>query len=105
MRFSENGWYASSPRWVGNDSIAWSASNGREVSGLYIAAATPIATTEPKRLAWRNTLDHRQAQAAGRGGVFANYRLRVAQVLRDYGLHERAEAPADSQAVHDAAGR
>ena len=54
---SRNGWYASSPRWVGNDSIAWSASNGREVSGLYIAAATPNTTTEPKRLAWRNTLD------------------------------------------------
>ena len=45
-----------------------------------------------------------QAQAAGRGGVFANYRLRVAQVLRDYGLHERDQAPADSRAVHDAAG-
>ncbi|MGO4304969.1 antibiotic biosynthesis monooxygenase family protein [Cupriavidus sp. RAF12] len=55
-------------------------------------------------IAWRNMLDHRQAQAAGRGGVFANYRLRVAQVLRDYGLNERAEAPADSRAAHDAAG-
>lgn len=53
-------------------------------------------------LAWRNTLDHRRAQAAGRGGVFAGYRLRVAQVLRDYGMNERDEAPADSRAVHDA---
>jgi hypothetical protein len=33
--------------------------------------------------------------------VFAGYRLRVAQVLRDYGMDERAEAPADSRTVHD----
>lgn len=50
--------------------------------------------------AWRNTLPHRAAQAAGRGGVFAGYRLRVAQVLRDYGLHEREEAPSDSRSRH-----
>lgn len=49
---------------------------------------------------WRETEAHRAAQAAGRGGVFADYRLRVAQVLRDYGLHQREEAPADSRAVH-----
>jgi len=52
-------------------------------------------------MAWRNTLQHREAQAAGRGGVFADYRLRVAHVLRDYGLNERDQAPADSRAVHD----
>ncbi|WP_423195715.1 MULTISPECIES: antibiotic biosynthesis monooxygenase family protein [unclassified Cupriavidus] len=51
--------------------------------------------------AWRNTFEHRRAQEAGRGGVFAGYRLRVAQVLRDYGMEERAQAPADSRAVHD----
>ena len=50
--------------------------------------------------AWRNTEDHRHAQAAGRGGVFVDYRLRVAGVLRDYGMAERDEAPRDSQAVH-----
>ena len=50
--------------------------------------------------AWRTTADHRRAQAAGRGGVFAGYRLRVAQVLRDYGLADRDEAPADSKAAH-----
>ncbi len=50
--------------------------------------------------AWRNTADHRRAQAAGRGGVFAGYRLRVAHVLRDYGLADREEAPADSKAAH-----
>jgi heme-degrading monooxygenase HmoA len=50
--------------------------------------------------AWRNTEDHRRAQAAGRGGVFADYRLRVATVLRDYGMKERNEAPRDSRAAH-----
>ena len=50
--------------------------------------------------AWRNTQEHRQAQAAGRGGIFAGYRLRIAHVVRDYGMTERAEAPADSKAVH-----
>ena len=53
--------------------------------------------------AWRNTVEHRHAQAAGRGGVFSDYRLRVAQVLRDYGMHRREQAPGDSRAVHDAA--
>jgi heme-degrading monooxygenase HmoA len=51
--------------------------------------------------AWRNVTGHRQAQAKGRGGVFADYRLRIASVIRDYGLHERAEAPADSRAIHE----
>ncbi|MCR5878584.1 antibiotic biosynthesis monooxygenase [Phenylobacterium sp. J367] len=46
--------------------------------------------------AWRNLPEHRAAQAEGRAGVFAGYRLRIAAVLRDYGLDARAEAPADS---------
>lgn len=50
--------------------------------------------------AWRQQTRHRAAQAAGRGGVFAGYRLRVASILRDYGLDDRAEAPADSRAAH-----
>jgi heme-degrading monooxygenase HmoA len=44
---------------------------------------------------WRNHLDHRRAQAMGRGGMFADYRLRVAEVVRDYGPRRRDEAPAD----------
>ena len=51
-------------------------------------------------LAWRNLEEHRAAQAAGREGIFADYRLRVASVIRDYGLEERDEAPADSRAHH-----
>lgn len=54
---------------------------------------------------WRARPEHRAAQAAGRGGVFADYRLRVAAVLRDYGMAARAAAPADSRAVHDGAPR
>ena len=49
---------------------------------------------------WRNLEAHRAAQAAGRDHVFADYRLRVAEVLRDYGMHQRAEAPGDSRGVH-----
>ena len=50
---------------------------------------------------WRNTVEHRQAQKAGRGGVFEDYRLRIAHVVRDYGMSERAEAPADNLRVHE----
>jgi heme-degrading monooxygenase HmoA len=50
--------------------------------------------------AWRNLEKHRMAQALGRGGIFADYRLRVASVVRDYGLKERGDAPADSRDVH-----
>ncbi|MNL65446.1 Antibiotic biosynthesis monooxygenase [compost metagenome] len=50
--------------------------------------------------AWRNLEHHRAAQQAGRSGIFADYRLRVAYVLRDYGMHERQEAPDDSRALH-----
>ena len=51
---------------------------------------------------WREVEKHRGAQERGRGGVFADYRLRVAEVVRDYGMAERDEAPADSRARHDA---
>jgi len=49
---------------------------------------------------WRQFEGHRLAQARGRGGVFADYRLRVAQVLRDYGMSQRDEAPTDSREAH-----
>jgi heme-degrading monooxygenase HmoA len=47
---------------------------------------------------WRRRARHRKAQHAGRTQHFANYRLRVAHVLRDYGPQDRAEAPADAVA-------
>jgi len=51
---------------------------------------------------WRNLSSHRESQRQGRAGIFANYRLRVATVVRDYGMTERAEAPDDSRAIHEA---
>ena len=50
--------------------------------------------------AWRNVEGHRIAQARGRGDIFADYRIRVASVMRDYGMTSRDEAPADSRSAH-----
>jgi heme-degrading monooxygenase HmoA len=49
---------------------------------------------------WRRLDAHRAAQARGRNGVFADYRLRVASVIRDYGMDDRAQAPEDSRVIH-----
>lgn len=48
---------------------------------------------------WRNSARHRATQSKGRSGIFSDYRLRVAQVKRDYGLTDRAQAPDDSRAA------
>jgi heme-degrading monooxygenase HmoA len=52
--------------------------------------------------AWRNLDAHRSAQARGRAGIFRDYRLRVASVIRDYGLNDRDQAPGDSRTRHGA---
>lgn len=49
---------------------------------------------------WRNIDSHRHAQMLGRNEVFHDYRLRVATVIRDYGMNDRSQAPADSKAIH-----
>lgn len=49
---------------------------------------------------WRQLEQHRIAQARGRGGIFRDYRLRVAGVIRDYGMNERTQAPGDSRDEH-----
>ncbi len=49
---------------------------------------------------WRNIEVHRRAQAAGRSEIFYNYRLRIGTIVRDYGMNERAEAPADSRGAN-----
>ena len=51
--------------------------------------------------AWRNVEGHRIAQARGRAGIFADYRIRVASVTRDYSMNLRNEAPADSREIHN----
>jgi heme-degrading monooxygenase HmoA len=86
-----------------------------EASDGFISVERFQSLTDPKRVlslsfwrdeeavkAWRNTEEHRQAQRAGRGGVFAGYRLRIAHVVRDYGMTDRAQAPDDSKAAHKA---
>lgn len=51
---------------------------------------------------WRCHVGHRATQKAGRNGIFRDYRLRVAAVVRDYAMAERRDqAPTDSRAVHD----
>jgi len=49
---------------------------------------------------WRNVEAHRGIQEAGRKSIFADYRLRIAHVIRDYGMHDRAQAPTDSRQAH-----
>jgi heme-degrading monooxygenase HmoA len=49
---------------------------------------------------WRNLVAHREAQALGRAEIFQDYRLRVAHVVRDYGLDAREQAPSDSRQSH-----
>jgi heme-degrading monooxygenase HmoA len=50
--------------------------------------------------AWRGVEGHRVAQARGRGEIFADYRIRVASVMRDYSMAARDEAPLDSRQAH-----
>ncbi len=68
--------------------------------GKYLSLS--IWRDEEAVVAWRRTEQHRAAQAAGRAGIFRDYRLRVASVVRDYGMTARDEAPADSRKVHGA---
>jgi heme-degrading monooxygenase HmoA len=49
---------------------------------------------------WRQVESHRMAQAKGRGEIFRDYRLRIAGVIRDYGMQDRDAAPQDSRARH-----
>lgn len=43
--------------------------------------------------AWRTQMQHQQAQQQGRTQLFRDYRILVTQVLRDYGMHQRTQAP------------
>ncbi len=50
--------------------------------------------------AWRNLEPHRRAQAAGGHAILQDYRLRIAQVARDYGMNDRMHAPTDSKTAN-----
>jgi heme-degrading monooxygenase HmoA len=65
--------------------------------GTYLSLSTWRDEDAAQR--WRNQAEHRATQQRGRDTVFADYRIRVAQVLRDYTKEERAEVPADSKAA------
>jgi heme-degrading monooxygenase HmoA len=49
---------------------------------------------------WRKQADHRIAQSRGRAEIFRDYRIRIASVVRDYGMRDREQAPADNRAIH-----
>jgi len=98
-----------------DDYLALAASLRRDLESIdgFISVERFQSLTEPGKLlslsflrdeaavsAWRTNAAHRPAQQAGRAGIFADYRLRVASVVRDYGMSERAQAPEDSRAVH-----
>jgi len=42
---------------------------------------------------WRNQFMHQKSQTKGREQIFEHYRLRVASVIRDYGMQDRAQSP------------
>jgi hypothetical protein len=86
---SPRGWYAAAPRWLGRDSVIWSASNGREVAGLYVASTNAVTNAVadrnsesdaaatgvvPVRVARRNSLAA-NAPAGGDSVVFAQDEL------------------------------
>lgn len=50
---------------------------------------------------WRSVQKHRDAQSVARDQIFVNYRLRIAGVVRDYGMFDREQAPPDSKEIHD----
>ncbi|SDR03071.1 antibiotic biosynthesis monooxygenase family protein [Thermostaphylospora chromogena] len=67
--------------------------------GKYLAVG--FFRDEEAVAAWRAHPAHRRAQALGRRRFFTRYRLRMAEVVRDYGMDDRAQAPADSRRFHD----
>ena len=48
----------------------------------------------------RTLTAHPSAHKAGREDMFDDYRLKIASVMRDYGLNDRDQAPEDSKALH-----
>ena len=74
-----------------------------EVKALFVKNSIFQTPSRPEHIRsgavaqWRTLEGHRAAQAKGRAGVFANYRLRIASVIRDYGMTDRAQAPSDSR--------
>src|SRR5215472_13311136 len=93
------------PLGSGANSNAWtgsSLSSGSRVSRTPTSCC-PYHSDEEAVAGWRSRAGHRDAQSAGRKGILRDYRLRVAAVVRDYGMSKRREqAPADSRAIYEA---
>lgn len=103
---SSDGWYAAAPRWLGRDSLLWSASNGREVTGLYVAAVAAGGMPQPRpvRAAWRNALDVNVPVGANAGVntpvLYAQLERRDPYVLRS-DLY-RGAGPHETRLTHGA---
>lgn len=55
-----------------------------------------VWTSEEAVARWRNAVEHRMSQKAGRAGLFESYKITVCREIRSYTDTDRAEAPADS---------
>jgi len=99
-----------------DDYLALAAALREDLEGIdgFISVERFQSLTDPQKLlslsfwrdeaavrAWRTHGPHRAAQQAGRTGIFADYRLRIAAVVRDYSLTDRVQAPEDSRVAHD----
>lgn len=56
---------------------------------------------EESIMQWRNIELHRAAQTKGRKSIFEDYRIRIANVVRDYSFTNREQAPTDSKSIHN----
>ncbi len=63
--------------------------------------AVGFFTDEAAVTAWRNTPAHRRIQSLGRNRFFTEYRLRMAEITRDYSATDRTQAPNDSKTALD----
>jgi heme-degrading monooxygenase HmoA len=94
--------------------IAASLRPGLEKIDGFISVERFQSLTDPKKILslsfwrdaeavtkWRNHSGHRESQKRGRAGIFADYRLRIGAVTRDYGKTDRTEVPDDSRIIHD----
>ncbi|OQS33719.1 antibiotic biosynthesis monooxygenase family protein [Chromobacterium haemolyticum] len=79
--------------------LGWAERLGRELAEAdgFLSIERFASLNRPEKMLslsfWRRLEPHRAAQRQGREALFADYRLRVATVLRDYGMNERAQAP------------
>ncbi|MBL0938140.1 MAG: PD40 domain-containing protein [Gemmatimonadaceae bacterium] len=74
-----DGYFAAAPRWLSNDSLMWSASNGRDITGLFVAQ---VGEARPERVAWRNSLDVQAPQRGASRSVFAQLEREDPYVVR-----------------------